>query len=173
MSGASSTNTFLTPDLGRVLRLEGCLSGNVPDNEEGLGQLPPVCREIAELKPARVVFGPATFINTSVNELTDEFTRRQQANLQQAQQAADAARKLSKRRGDPPSEQRRLAGAAYNAVHGPVRPAGRGPRPSLRNQRAAHASTDPQFVETLVFGTTQGTPEDPLRVPLPLAATPR
>ena len=40
--------TVLTDDLGRVLRLEGCLSGNVPDNEQGLGSLPPVCREIAE-----------------------------------------------------------------------------------------------------------------------------
>ena len=42
--------TVLTADLGRLIRLEGCLSGNVPDNKEGLGNLPPVCREIAELE---------------------------------------------------------------------------------------------------------------------------
>src|ERR671923_2772260 len=29
------TRTVLTPDLGRVLRLEGCLSGNVPDTPQG------------------------------------------------------------------------------------------------------------------------------------------
>ena len=63
------SDTLLTEDLRRVLRLEGCLSGNVPDTDEGLGSLPPVCREIAELKPVKVVFGPATFINTSVNQI--------------------------------------------------------------------------------------------------------
>src|SRR5215207_7312707 len=52
------TRTVLTDDLGRLLRLEGCLSGNVPDTPRGLGKLPPVCREIARTRPARVVFGP-------------------------------------------------------------------------------------------------------------------
>src|ERR671915_2432526 len=28
-------NTVLTDDMARVLRLEGCLSGNVPDTEDG------------------------------------------------------------------------------------------------------------------------------------------
>ena len=152
------TNTLLTEDLGRLLRLEGCLSGNVPDTEQGLGRLPPVCREIAELKPARVVFGPATFINTSVNELVEEYARRQQANQAQAEAASRAARRLSRRRGDPPSEQRRLAQAAFSAVtaqftqqlialglrYGLVGP----PR-----------IDDPQFVETLVFGSSAGTPK--------------
>jgi uncharacterized protein len=108
--------TVLTADLGRVLRLEGCLSGNVPDTPRGLGNLPPVCREIAELRPAKVVYGPGTFINTAVNQIGDEFTRRQRANERDAARAADAARLLSKRRGDPPAEQERLARAAREAV---------------------------------------------------------
>jgi uncharacterized protein len=108
--------TVLTADLGRVLRLEGCLSGNVPDTPRGLGNLPPVCREIAELRPAKVVYGPGTFINTAVNQIGDEFTRRQRANERDAARAADAARRLSKRRGDPPAEQERLARAAREAV---------------------------------------------------------
>ena len=37
--------TMLSPDLGRLIRLEGCLSGNVP--EEGLRTLPDGCRELA------------------------------------------------------------------------------------------------------------------------------
>src|SRR5919197_3277569 len=48
--------TVLTSDLGRVLRLEGCLSGNVP--KRGLVQLPPECTEIARFKPAKAVYGP-------------------------------------------------------------------------------------------------------------------
>jgi hydrophobe/amphiphile efflux-3 (HAE3) family protein len=109
-------NTVLTDDLARVLRLEGCLSGNVPDTEAGLGSLPPVCREIAEAKPAKVVFGPATFINTAVNRIVDEFSVRQRAAQRQARRAAEAARRLSARRGDPPAEQERLAQAAAAAV---------------------------------------------------------
>src|SRR5215212_684416 len=60
------TRTVLTSDLGRLIRLEGCLSGNVPDTKEGLGKLPDVCRDIAKLQAAKVVYGPGTFINTAV-----------------------------------------------------------------------------------------------------------
>ena len=66
--------TVLTPDLGRLIKLEGCLSGNVP--AEGLRELPKGCAELAKLKPAKVVFGPGTFINTAAGQITDEFTRR-------------------------------------------------------------------------------------------------
>jgi uncharacterized protein len=110
------SKTVLTDDLGRVLRLEGCLSGNVPDNKEGLKALPPVCRQITELKPSKVVFGPATFINTAVNRIVAEFGQRQAAAQAQAAKAARAARVLSRRRGDPPAEQERLARAAAQAV---------------------------------------------------------
>jgi uncharacterized protein len=108
--------TVLTADLGRVLRLEGCLSGNVPDTPRGLGSLPRVCREIAELRPAKVVYGPGTFINTAVNQIGEEFTRRRRESELNAARAAEAARRLSQRRGDPPAEQDRLARAARDAV---------------------------------------------------------
>src|SRR3954466_671249 len=42
--------TVLTSDLGRRLKLEGCVSGNVP--KRGLRTLPPVCSQIASSKPA-------------------------------------------------------------------------------------------------------------------------
>src|SRR5919106_5996225 len=80
--------TVLTSDLGRVLRLEGCLSGNVPDTRQGLGNLPRVCREIAELRPAKVVYGPGTFINTAANQIAGEFRKRQRANRRRATRAA-------------------------------------------------------------------------------------
>src|SRR5919199_6404123 len=89
--------TILTPDLGHVLRLEGCLSGNV--RGKALAGLPKVCTSIAKLKPARVVFGPATFINTAVGQIQDEFVRQRQVKAIEAQQAAEIARRQTKRRG--------------------------------------------------------------------------
>ncbi len=147
--------TVLTADLGRVLRLEGCLGGNVPDNKKGLGSLPPVCREIAELKPAKVVYGPATFINTAVGQILDQFQQKQQAAATQAQQAAEAARRLSKRRGDPRSEQLRLAKAASDAVQAQF--INETLRTALKYGISGPPSlTDPSFVSTLVFDRTAG-----------------
>ena len=149
------TRTVLTADLGRVLRLEGCLGGNVPDNKKGLGSLPPVCRKIAELKPAKVVYGPATFINTAVGQIRDQFVKRQQAAATQAQQAAEAARRLSKRRGDPRSEQLRLAQAASDAVQAQF--TNEILRLALKYGLSGIPQiNDPAFVSALVFDRTAG-----------------
>jgi len=149
------TRTVLTSDLNRVLRLEGCLGGNVPDTKKGLGSLPPVCRKIAELKPAKVVYGPATFINTAVGQIQDQFAKKQQTAASQSQQAAEAARRLSKRRGDPPSEQQRLARAAADAVQAQFI------NETLRLALKYGISgipriNDPSFVSALVFDRTAG-----------------
>ena len=154
------TRTVLTADLNRVLRLEGCLGGNVPDNKKGLGSLPPVCRDIAELKPAKVVYGPATFINTAVGQIQDQFAKQQQRAATQAQQAAEAARRLSKRRGDPRSEQERLAQAAADAVQAQFI------NDTLRlalkyGITGPPQINDPAFVSTLVFDRTAGKPGIP------------
>src|ERR671931_1428367 len=63
--------TILTSDLGRVLKLEGCISGNVPP--QALARLPSACRELAQFKPAKVVYGPGTFLNTAAGRIQDEF----------------------------------------------------------------------------------------------------
>ena len=147
--------TVLTSDLGRLIRLEGCLSGNVPDNKQGLGSLPPVCRQIAELHPAKVVYGPGTFINTAVNQINAELMRRGEAATAQARQAASVARRLSKRRGDPPAEQRRLAESAARAVQAKF-------ISDTLKQALRYGITgqprinDPSFVSTLVFDTSTG-----------------
>jgi hydrophobe/amphiphile efflux-3 (HAE3) family protein len=154
------SNTVLTDDLGRMLRLEGCLSGNVPDNKNGLRKLPPVCRDIAELKPAKVVFGPATFINTAVNGIVDEMGRRQAASQRQAGRAARAARKLSRRRGDPPAEQERLARAAAEAVN--VQFAQYLIQLGLRYGITSFPRLDdPNFVSAMVFDSSAGDPGVP------------
>ncbi|HLM09474.1 MAG TPA: MMPL family transporter [Thermoleophilaceae bacterium] len=142
--------TVLTPDLNRVLRLEGCLSGNVPDTKQGLGKLPPVCRQIAELKPAKVVYGPATFINTAAGQIQDDFARRQELASARARRAAAAARKLSRRRGDSPGEQQRVARVAANAVQAQF--VNEAFRLALRyGLTGIPRINDPNFVSTLVF----------------------
>jgi hydrophobe/amphiphile efflux-3 (HAE3) family protein len=149
------TRTVLTADLNRVLRLEGCLGGNVPDTKKGLGSLPPVCRDIAELKPAKVVYGPATFINTAVGQIQDEFGRQQQRAAVQAERAAEAARRLSRRRGDPRSEQERLARAAADAVQAQF--INDTLRRALRyGITGIPRINDPSFVSALVFDRTAG-----------------
>jgi hydrophobe/amphiphile efflux-3 (HAE3) family protein len=154
------TRTVLTPDLARVLSLEGCLSGNVPDTNRGLGRLPPVCREIAELRPAKVVYGPGTFVNTAATQIGEELTKRQRSNEREAAAVARAARLMARGRGDPPAERERLARAAAEAV-----------RTRFRNDvlRLAlrYGLTDvprvdsPSFVSTLVFDRTAGEPGVP------------
>jgi predicted RND superfamily exporter protein len=152
--------TVLTSDLGRVLRLEGCLSGNVPDTPQGLGNLPRVCREIAELRPAKVVYGPGTFINTAANQIAGEFTKRQRATRRRAARAARAARRLSQRRGDPPAEQERLARAASDAVNAQF-------QSDVLRLALRYGLTDvpridsPDFVSTLVFDSASGEPGVP------------
>ena len=148
--------TILVPtELNRLLRLEGCLSGNVPDTKKGLGSLPPVCRQIAELRPAKVVYGPATFINTAVGQIQDEFAKQQQRAVTQAQRASEAARRLSKRRGDPPAQQERLARAAADAVNAQF--VNTALRLALRyGISGIPRISDPSFVSTLVFDRTSG-----------------
>jgi hydrophobe/amphiphile efflux-3 (HAE3) family protein len=154
------TRTVLTADLGRLIRLEGCLSGNVPDNKRGLGSLPPVCRELASLHPAKVVYGPGTFINTAVREIQSEFGRRQQAALLEGQQAAEAARRLSKRRGDPPAVQRRLARVAAQAANAKF--IADTLKTALRfGLTGVPRINDPTFVSALVFDRTTGEPGVP------------
>jgi len=64
--------TMLTTDLQKLIQLEGCLAGNAP--KDGLRALPEPCRELAEFKPAKVVLGPGTFVNTSVGAIGQGLT---------------------------------------------------------------------------------------------------
>ncbi len=62
----------LTANLGRLLRLEGCLSGNVP---QGAKPLPGPCAKLARLDPVRSVAGPATFLNEAVIQIDRQLRR--------------------------------------------------------------------------------------------------
>ena len=62
----------LTSNLGRLLRLEGCLSGKVP---KGAEPIPGPCAELAEQNPVRSVVGPATFLNEAVIQIQRQLNR--------------------------------------------------------------------------------------------------
>ena len=109
----------LTEDLGKLLELEACLAGGteisaaLPVSEEQ--PLPEVCEEIAEMAPARSVFGPATFLFQAVTSIQQTL----QGQIGSANEAAEAAgkraRKKAAREGASESEQ---AAAAENAAQG-------------------------------------------------------
>ena len=154
--------TLLTPDLGQLIKLEGCLSGNVP--AEGLRQLPPGCAKLAELQPAKVVFGPGTFINTAAGQITDEFKRRRAGTDQEADKAAEAARKLSAKRGDSAARQKQLAASARELVTGKFTQDIL--QLALRYGLTGLPSIDsPDFVSTLVFDTREGARQGKVGVP--------
>jgi len=62
----------LTANLGRLLRLEGCLSGKVP---EGAKPIPGPCAKLAATDPVRSVVGPATFLNEAVIQIDRQLER--------------------------------------------------------------------------------------------------
>jgi hydrophobe/amphiphile efflux-3 (HAE3) family protein len=152
--------SILTPDLGVLLRLEGCMSGNVP--KKGLARLPAVCTWFAQEKPAKVVYGPGTFINTAAGQIAEGFSAKQAATARQAQAAADAARKLSKRRGDSPAEQERLANQAASLVNSQFTEETL--RLALRYGLTSIPSLDNvDFVSQLVFDPSRGVGEPKAR----------
>src|SRR5918992_850205 len=77
----------LTENLGRLLALEGCLSGNRPEGSEAPGGERGPCAELARTKPVHVVYGPGTFINSAGGEIHEQL----QAPLQTRRRAAEQA----------------------------------------------------------------------------------
>jgi hydrophobe/amphiphile efflux-3 (HAE3) family protein len=63
---------LLTDDLFRLLRLEGCLSGKVP---EGASSIPGPCAELAEMEAVEFLTGPGTFLNESVVQIDNQLRR--------------------------------------------------------------------------------------------------
>ncbi len=63
---------ILSANVFRLLRLEGCLSGRVP---EGAKPIPGPCAELAALDPVEFVSGPATFLNEAVVQIDRQLRR--------------------------------------------------------------------------------------------------
>ncbi|CAA9524648.1 MAG: protein export membrane protein [uncultured Solirubrobacteraceae bacterium] len=107
----------LTSDLGRLLGLEGCISGNIPAGVTPRGGKDGPCGRLGTDKPVKVVFGPGTFINESVRQLTTELTKQNQEASARSDRAAQAARGLAKEQGRSKAEQDKLAKQARDLVN--------------------------------------------------------
>ncbi|HKP89277.1 MAG TPA: MMPL family transporter, partial [Thermoleophilaceae bacterium] len=145
--------TTLTSDLGRLIRLEGCLAGNVP--KQVLKDYPPECATLARTKPAQVVYGPGTFITTAVAQIQKGFQAKQADAAAQGEAAAAAARQIARKQGRSKAQQDKLAAAARDLARqrfikdalGVALRYGLTSIPQVNN---------PEFVSQLVFDTSRG-----------------
>src|SRR5689334_3773332 len=111
------SNLLLTANLGRLIGLEGCLSGNKPAGQTAPGGARGPCGRLAALKPVKVVYGPGTFANASAGEINDQIQARIRAKAAEGDRAARAARKVAAAQGRTPAEQDRAAEAARQLVY--------------------------------------------------------
>jgi hydrophobe/amphiphile efflux-3 (HAE3) family protein len=151
---ASLPDIVLTKNLGRLLGLEGCLSGN---GNPGAALAGTPCERLNKTKPVQVVYGPGTFINSAVAEIQEQLRARYQDALAQGNSAALAARKIARAQGRSPAEARRLGAQArelkqaeflrdllqYNVKYG-------------LDMRATPYLNNPDFVAPLVFDASKG-----------------
>src|SRR4051794_9085801 len=108
---------LLTTNIGKLLALESCLSGNAKGGQVIKGQPAPApCAAIARLDPSAVVFGPATFLNQFAIEANDLYQKQAQATVIQAQRAGRRAAATAAKRGYSKAQQQQAAAAASSEV---------------------------------------------------------
>jgi uncharacterized protein len=151
----------LGPDLGRLIGLEGCLSGKVPTaglaNEGGIDG---PCGKLDRLGTVKVVFGPGTFLNEASNQLSRQLVLQNQESEKRAAAAEHSIYEAAIARGLPRSEAVSLGRAARRVTLAEYRSKivslalqyGLTSRPSLQNA---------EFLTQVVFDPTKpaGTPK--------------
>ena len=146
------TGMLLTQDVGRMLSLEGCISGNQPRDAKAPAG---VCREFAQKRPVQVVYGPGTFINEAAGQVLDRINFDRSKQQAEGDRAARAARRLAAARGLAPADQRRLADAARQVVD--AKYTQRALELAVRyGLSSAPALNSPDFVLRLVFEPSLG-----------------
>ncbi len=142
---------MLTSDIEKMLALEGCLAGNAPGGQVIQGKPAPAgCAELAQLRPAHVVYGPATFLDQFVEQTKSLYSQQQQAAAAQARSEAIAAAARAKRQGYDKQGQRRAAMFAAKQVYD----AFQGNLVTLATRyglTSLPSLNDPQFVSSVVF----------------------
>lgn len=155
----------LTQDLSSLFELETCLAGGT-DLAKGLprrqgGPLPEVCDEIAELAPAQVVYGPATFLYQSVAQIQQQLRSQIGQNQRAARRAALQAAAAARDQGASEDQARQAGEQAAQAVQGDFQSDLIG----LALQfgiTSAPSLDDPQFISRVVFDPNKppGTPKE-------------
>ena len=141
----------LTADLATLLSLEGCLSGNAPGGQVFTGEpAPGPCAELARSKPARVVYGPGTFLNQFAEQAARLLQAESEATIQRARAAYLSAAREARREGLSEVGQRQVGEAAAQEVVGAFQ------REILElavryGQTGLPSLDDPTFVSAVVF----------------------
>jgi uncharacterized protein len=155
----------LTNDLEPLFELEECLAGgtqlarSLPRSEKK--PLPPVCDQIAALRPSKSVFGPGTFLYLSVAGIQQALQGQIGGASQAARLAGQKAARAAARRGASEAEQQRAATTAAQRVLSQF-------QQSLIQVALQYGITsiprldDPNFVGRVVFDESKpaGTPKE-------------
>jgi hydrophobe/amphiphile efflux-3 (HAE3) family protein len=140
----------LSSDLTTLQALETCLAGDAGAGAAGQQAVPEPCARLAATRPARVVYGPATFLDQFASQAGRLLGAEAQAALARARVAGAAARRRAARRGLPAGAQQAAAEAAaervtarfWNQLAGLAARYGQTGLPSI---------SDPGFVAPVVF----------------------
>jgi predicted RND superfamily exporter protein len=104
---------LLSSDLGRLVGLEGCLSGNVPAaglaREGGRGG---PCGQLRRLRTVKVVVGPGTFLNEAAEQIDRQLATRGENAERRARQSRDAIYHAARARGLSVAQARSLGAEA-------------------------------------------------------------
>ena len=154
------TRVVLTNDLLSVLSLEGCISGRLPRGAVPAGGRSGPCSRLARTRPARVVFGPGTFLNTATDQIAQQLALALDGVNAAGARAGRAAQKLALAEGRTAAEATAIAKSARDLAEQ------RASAPLLKLAlRYGITSTprldNPQFVNRLVFDSSRpaGTPK--------------
>jgi uncharacterized protein len=163
LARADLQQLLLTEQLGQLLRLESCLSGNAPSRAEladDAEPFPEVCERIAGLDATRVVFGPATFLNQSATQATTFISEQYQRTLTAAERAGRRAARRAAEEGLSESEQQAAASAAQQSVIAEALAEFKDLAVRV-GEFGAPTLDNPQFVSAIVFDSRQrsGTPK--------------
>ncbi len=158
--GEPVSRVVLTSDLDQVLGLEGCLAGNVPAGQQPAGGASGPCARLAATKPAKVVFGPGTFLNEAVGQISDQLAAATTKEASDSRKAGDAAYRLALARGLGKAQATQYAQQAAKLVQAKFTATLL--QLALRyGLTSAPSLDDPQFISRLVFDDRRpaGTPK--------------
>jgi predicted RND superfamily exporter protein len=154
-----------TSDLDTVSRLEACLAGEQLQSDGKLHAFAPVpasrarpyggaagpCGGLMRLRPAKVVYGPGTFLSRAVAAVNSQIALLGAAARTAIADAEHTALELARRRGLSPAQARAASSAAgaleaqsqAEQLAGLATGSGLGTTPAINN---------PAFIERIVFG---------------------
>lgn len=150
----------LGEDLGRVFGLEGCLAGNPSNRAAPPGGKSGPCARLAATKPAKVVFGPGTFINEAVGQINEQLRSFAAAQKSESAVAGRKAYRAELAKSSDPAAAEAARAKARQKVDAAYfqQLAGLALRYGLTKVPALN---DPQFLSRLIFDSTRaaGTPK--------------